>query len=229
MESGIYKIVNNINNKIYVGSSINLSKRFKEHIRTLNENTHHNNKLQNSYNKHGKNNFLFIIIEYCEKENLIKREQHYIDELIPEYNICKIAGSKLGTKMSDDQKKYLSEINTGKKLSEETKQKISLGNIGKSKNKGVIKSEETKQKISLSCLGKVFSKETKTKLSEKRKLRIITEETKEKMSDSHKDKKMSEETKEKMSESAKIRKRAPHSEETKQKIRESRLKNNKNK
>ncbi len=120
MISGIYKIVNNINNKIYIGSAINLSRRFKEHIRTLKSNKHHNKKMQNSWNKHGENNFSFVIIEYCEKEKLILREQHYIDEINPEYNICRIAGNTLGTKMSDEQKKHLSVINTGKKLTEET-------------------------------------------------------------------------------------------------------------
>jgi group I intron endonuclease len=177
MESGIYKIVNIINNNIYIGSAVTLNRRFSQHIRQLNTNKHYNNKLQNSWNKYTEINFNFIIIEYCEKDKLIIREQHYIDKENPNFNICKIAGSKLGTKMSDKQKKHLSKINTGKKLSDETKEKISLSNLGKSKNKGKSLSNETKQKMSESAKKRKrqpHSEETKKKISESRnKLKII--------------------------------------------------------
>lgn len=222
---GIYKIKNIINGSLYIGSSVNLKKRFKDHLRLLKQNKHHSIKMQNSWNKYGEDNFVFEILEYCKKDELLVKEQFFLDTYKPNLNICKVAGNKLGVKMSDKQKKILSEINKGKKLSDETKQKISLGNIGKSKNKGVLKSDETKQKISMSCSGKTFSEETKIKLSNKRKLRVITEETKLKISKSHNGKIISEKTKLKMSESAKKRKRKPHSEETKQKIREARLNN----
>lgn len=224
---GIYKIENIVNGCLYIGSSVNLKKRFKDHVRLLKQNRHHSTKMQNSWNKYGEDNFIFEILECCDKNELLIKEQFFLDSYNPNLNICKVAGNKLGVKMSDKQKQFLSEINKGKKLSDETKQKISLGNLGKTRNKGVLKSEDIKQKISLSCLGKTFSEETKVKLSNKRKLREITEETKLKMSESHNGKVMSDETKLKMSESAKKRKRKPHSEETKEKIRISRL-NNKN-
>lgn len=51
---GIYKITNTATNKVYIGSSINLNNRRREHFRRLEEGTHKNSKLQNSYNKHGK-------------------------------------------------------------------------------------------------------------------------------------------------------------------------------
>lgn len=96
MKKGIYIIKNNINNNIYIGSSKNIKNRFKEHKRLLKNNIHHNNKLQNSYNKYGLKYFIFSILEECDIENLLKREQHYIDTLKPYFNICKIAGKSNG-------------------------------------------------------------------------------------------------------------------------------------
>ena len=55
MNSGIYQIV--INNKGYIGSTNNFSRRKNEHISLLKRNTHTNKKLQNSYNKYKKFNF----------------------------------------------------------------------------------------------------------------------------------------------------------------------------
>src|ERR1017187_10366861 len=96
--SGIYIIINILNNKIYIGSAINLYKRLYEHFRTLKENKHKNKHLQSSYNKYKKDNFIYHLLEYCNKEELIKREQYYINLLKPEYNICQIAGNSLGLK-----------------------------------------------------------------------------------------------------------------------------------
>ena len=56
---GIYKITNIINNKVYVGSAVNVTYRFKTHKRLLKQNKHFNTHLQSSYNKYGKDNFKF--------------------------------------------------------------------------------------------------------------------------------------------------------------------------
>ena len=69
---GIYKIENIINGKIYIGSSTRLLKRFKEHKRKLLNNTHINSILQRSWNKYGEGAFMFSVIEYCEKKDIIK-------------------------------------------------------------------------------------------------------------------------------------------------------------
>lgn len=78
---GIYKIENIVNKKIYVGSSNNIKRRWKEHINQLNSNSHPNRHLQFSWNKYGQNNFIFNILEECKEEDLINREQFYIDNL----------------------------------------------------------------------------------------------------------------------------------------------------
>lgn len=86
METGIYKITNIINNKFYIGSSHNLKSRKWQHFNCLKRNKHHCIKLQRSYNKYGKDNFIFEIIAKCPKEYLIKLEQFFLDTLKPILN-----------------------------------------------------------------------------------------------------------------------------------------------
>ena len=75
---GIYKITNKINNKVYIGQSDRLNDREREHFYRLENQTHSNEYLQRSYNKHGKDIFLFEIIE--ESDDLDNREIHWINE-----------------------------------------------------------------------------------------------------------------------------------------------------
>jgi group I intron endonuclease len=76
--------------------------------------------------KHGYSSFGLSILEYCSVENLIQREQYYIDTLVPEYNICKTAGSTLGKTHSEKTRAKLSESAKGKNHSEKTLCKISV-------------------------------------------------------------------------------------------------------
>ena len=94
--SGIYKITNRINNKFYIGSSVNILNRYYRHISMLRKGCHNNLKLQNSYNKNKEYNFTFEVISTCPKEYCIKLEQWFIDNLKPEYNIAPTAASTLG-------------------------------------------------------------------------------------------------------------------------------------
>ncbi|HVY53957.1 MAG TPA: GIY-YIG nuclease family protein [Gammaproteobacteria bacterium] len=98
MASGIYKIINLINGKFYIGSSKNIDERWRIHKVYLIRNKHHSRHLQSSWNKYGADAFEFHIIEYCEKEKLIEREQYYLDTLKPIYNSSPTARSPLGTK-----------------------------------------------------------------------------------------------------------------------------------
>jgi len=79
MRSGIYMIINLSNNKSYVGSSKNLNRRKRDHFNELKSNTHENAYLQNSYNKYGKEMFVFITLEKCSEDILINRELYWID------------------------------------------------------------------------------------------------------------------------------------------------------
>ena len=81
-KSGIYKIVNKLDGKYYVGSTKDFDTRWKEHIYDLDRNIHHNNHLQNAWNKYGEQNFIFEVVEECEIEKLFETEQKYIDNYI---------------------------------------------------------------------------------------------------------------------------------------------------
>lgn len=74
---GVYSITNIVNNKIYIGSSIDIYRRWGEHKNRLEANAHHSSHLQKSWNKYGKENFKFEIIEKCSKEKLIEIEQKW--------------------------------------------------------------------------------------------------------------------------------------------------------
>ncbi|OME49013.1 hypothetical protein BSK59_24860 [Paenibacillus odorifer] len=77
---GIYQILNRINNKVYIGSSINIKQRKSQHYHLLRTNNHPSNYLQKSWNKYGEHNFTFDILEEIfNEEELIKREQYWID------------------------------------------------------------------------------------------------------------------------------------------------------
>jgi len=180
--SGIYKIQSLIKpERIYIGSAVNIQRRWIDHRKLMTANKHENN-----INKYGKLDLIFTIIEPCPIELLITREQYYIDTLKPYFNICKIAGSAMGTKRSPESRKRLSErmkgrVSTmkGKHHSIETKEKLRLINLGKKA------SEETKLKMRLSMLGKnkrECSIETKQKIGNANKGRILSIETRNKMS-----------------------------------------------
>ncbi len=97
---GIYQIKAKHNNKVYIGSSNNLQYRKSCHFSRLKRNVHHSPHLQSVYNKYGKENLEFSIIEELFDENdLISKEQYYLDlhqsyNRKFGYNICKIAGIK---------------------------------------------------------------------------------------------------------------------------------------
>lgn len=77
---GIYKITNLISGKCYIGKSVNIEKRWKNHkIAAFNPNsTSYNYPLYRAIRKYGLDNFLFEVIEECELELLLKRESHWI-------------------------------------------------------------------------------------------------------------------------------------------------------
>jgi group I intron endonuclease len=92
--TGIYKITNTINNKMYIGSSYDIAHRCKRHLQCFNNNTHKNKHLLAAVNKYGITSFTFSILEKCSKEQLFLREQHHIDSFQWNqlYNKATIAG-----------------------------------------------------------------------------------------------------------------------------------------
>jgi group I intron endonuclease len=77
--------------------------------------------------KNGYSNFKLEILEYCEADILIEREQYYLDLLKPEYNILKIAGSLKGFRHSEATKELMKIARKDRIISEETKLKLAEG------------------------------------------------------------------------------------------------------
>jgi group I intron endonuclease len=105
----IYKITNIKTQDFYIGSAVNYKNRRWSHICSLKKNKHKNQFIQNSWNKYGQDAFIFEIIEVVDKlENLIIREQYWIDTLSPTFNFAKIAGSPLGVKHTEKSRMNMS-------------------------------------------------------------------------------------------------------------------------
>lgn len=93
--TGIYKITNLLNNKIYIGQSVNIKERWKNHVRFSQDskNPLYNNSLYKEIREYGSENFELTVIEECEKDDLNQRERYWInfyDSTNPEigYNLC---------------------------------------------------------------------------------------------------------------------------------------------
>lgn len=143
----IYKISTTVNHRIYIGSTVNFGKRKSLHLHYLRNNKHHSKILQCHYNKHGEHVLIFDIIEYCSQDQLINREQFYIDSLNPSFNISPTAGNTTGYRHTDETKKIFSAIHKGKIIS--NKQRISASK----KLSGVLKTKTHCKNISRGLIG----------------------------------------------------------------------------
>jgi len=118
MVSGIYAIINLLNNKVYIGSATDVRLRWNCHKRYLKLNKHPNSYLQNAWNKYGEDAFEFILIAFIEKptkQKLEKLEQYWMDRFDSinkkyGYNIRKEASSNFGLKRSNKTKKLMSKV-----------------------------------------------------------------------------------------------------------------------
>jgi group I intron endonuclease len=126
---GIYQITNIETGKFYVGSSMNLRKRWNGHVSQLQRGKHPNVHLQRAWDIDGAEAFEFTVLEYVEDiANLLPLEQHWMDRLdaaLHGYNFCTRAGSRLGTKQSEEAKRKISEGGKGLKRSDETRKRMS--------------------------------------------------------------------------------------------------------
>uniref|UniRef100_UPI0030E0C6E7 hypothetical protein n=1 Tax=Ophiocordyceps sobolifera TaxID=94213 RepID=UPI0030E0C6E7 len=135
-KSGVYRWVNNINGNTYIGSGVNLTKRFSNYYSYKLMELYLKNRNSLIYRalmKYGYSNFNLEILEYCMPDKAIEREQFYIDNLSPTYNILTLAGSRLGVQHSENTKKLMSAaafgVNNpffGKTHSEKTKLLMSV-------------------------------------------------------------------------------------------------------
>jgi len=145
LNTGIYEIRNTTNGRRYIGSAVNVAKRWREHVRQLNAGNHANKFLSRCWKKNGRDSFVFRVILVCDKTNLIMYEQLLMDFYNPEYNAAPVAGSQLGFKMSAESRRKLSESAkrtknfTGKRHSKETKERISASKRGVTQDPEVVR------------------------------------------------------------------------------------------
>jgi group I intron endonuclease len=100
MTSGIYKIENIINGKCYIGSTVDIKRRWRQHLNNLRCGEHTNRHLQSSWNQYGEGGFAFSVLEHCPSEALVSREQFYFESICPELNLNPLAATNLGFRHS---------------------------------------------------------------------------------------------------------------------------------
>lgn len=135
IQCGVYRWLNIANEKSYVGSSSNLPKRKREHLRDLITGRHHSPKFQNAWNKYGAKKFIFEPLSYCSEDELLSQEQlaiNTLDAVKDGYNVALIAGSPMrGRPMPQAAKDEISRKNTGRKCSFEHNKRISVALTGR--------------------------------------------------------------------------------------------------
>lgn len=197
---GIYAIKNRFNDKVYIGSSINIPKRFCQHKSVLIHGKHHSDRLQKSWNKHGENGFDFVPLFICSKNLLNFYEERTIkgfDSSNPSkgYNLSLIIDSK--HYHSEATRKKLSQNHTGilnsrfgATLSQAHKAKLSwvgrhhtveTKQILREKNLGKKQSPETIYKKRVALIGMTRTPETRKRMSLAQTGRIASSATIEKL------------------------------------------------
>lgn len=193
--TGIYKITNLANKKLYIGKAINIENRWKKHLTEFRNNKHNNKHLQASWNKYtklyGEEIFKFEIILQCHEDILNDSEEYFISYYNTTdnrfgYNKTSGGDGISNYKHSDEAKEKIRQTSIGRKLSDEHKNKLLAAITGR------VKSEEELQKLSIaakgrkisdwhkqqlinSTKGKPFSESHRKNLSQACKGRIISE------------------------------------------------------
>lgn len=173
-KTGIYQIVLKDDGRSYIGSAMNIEKRWKAH-RDKSKPGPDRQVISRAIAKYGIENFEWKILEECSVENLIDREQFWLDQIRPfvdegnGFNVRKIAKSNLGIKRTVESRQKQSKTMQGKPKTESHKKNMSK-NWHKSRNdeyykklservsgdKNPAKRPEVRQKISKAMTGKTW-------------------------------------------------------------------------
>lgn len=166
-KSGIYIILNLQSGRHYVGSASLMTSRFSAHRSYLRKGRHANCKLQRAWDKYGAESFRFDVVErVADIKLLAEREQFWMDQTLPFYNILRTARSNRGYKMSEATIKKMSEsqkiryanLSDEEKASRAEKQSISMT--------GRVQSEVTRERRRQAMLGRTFEDESREKMAE---------------------------------------------------------------
>lgn len=170
---GVYYFFNNITNDIYVGATLNLKRRYSEHVSSKKRN--YKRAIYSAFEEFGIKNFSFIIIELVDDISLLKeKETEWIFILDGKYNVKKKSSGNVGVKMSD------STINILKKKSKESwenksfeeKQKIIKNNLTGPK-KGYVMPEYQKQRLRELQIGKKWTESQRAKVCASQKISML--------------------------------------------------------
>lgn len=182
---GIYRIDNVVNGKFYIGSSVSFKNRWNSHISALRRDDHPNSHLQRAFNKYSEENFKFSIVEVTTLENIVEREQHWLDttdacnlgynksayahmqlhKLTPEH-IDKLRQAGIGRVHTEATKEKMRQSHLGRKFTEEHCKNMSESRKGQQTWLGRKHSEETKAGMNKNRIGKPLPEETLKKISE---------------------------------------------------------------
>jgi group I intron endonuclease len=196
MRAGIYRIVNNIAHKLYLGSSSDLLRRIESHLQRLRKGNHSNRYLQHAWDRDGEENFEFQCVTECHEANLLQQEQWWLDYYAVSYgwdnlyNLAPSAGAPMkGRRHSAAARARISQARKvgrsnmkGRKHSEATRELMRVSRIGKPHpHRGHAITQETKDKIGRSenrarllgeanpFFGKTHSDETRQRISATRR------------------------------------------------------------
>lgn len=150
--SGIYRILNKINGNCYIGSSLNVEKRYKHHLSTLRHNSSRCSILQKAFNKYGEDNFEFQVILCCKPEYRLYYEQQLIRELNSQYNVF--------TNVSDSPLRQFT-------FTEQSKLKMSIAHKGKNYQNSINTTYHWQIKVEF------FQKNLKIKLEKLNKIQLL--------------------------------------------------------
>ncbi len=180
--SGIYKITCTGNGRVYIGSAKEIRHRIRKHYETARRGKHHSPLFQRSFGKYGEPAFVPVVVELCGLDELIRREQYWIDfyraaDRRLGLNIHPRAASSLGHKLSAEQRRQISERQRGRKrhFTSEWCRNISLACMGRKAseyqrrrvselNTGRPQSEETRRRRSATMTGQRKTAEHVAKL-----------------------------------------------------------------
>lgn len=237
--AGVYQIISLIDNRQYVGSTIDFNNRWVcNHQSNLRRNKHHSRHLQNFYNKYGFENLAFEILEVVNilddwddekiKQVLLEREQWWMDACKPDhlkapaFNTSPKAGSCLGMKHTPEARAKIAAASTGRKHSPETRARMSANHPRLKPMLGRKHSPESIAKMVIVQTGHPVSPEARIKIGAAQKGKTISEEHRAAISAFQKGRPKSPETKAKMSAAQKGIPKPPEAVENMRKSRERR-------
>ena len=173
MTSGIYAILNLVNGKVYIGSSINVNGRLAVHRIALARGKHGNSHLQGAWNKHGPGAFSFEVLKECPEDELLEQEQFHmdiLDSMNPRMGYNSRGAERWG-ELSDESRAKMSAAHKGNhnalgyKHMLETRTRISNALKAHPSLLGRTVSAESKAKMSAAHTGKKFSPEARANMS----------------------------------------------------------------